>query len=37
MMSALNFISEDIAASVFIGVAMAIIIALSITTARSER
>ena len=37
MMSALNFISEDAAAAVFIGVAMAIIIALGITTARSER
>lgn len=37
MMSALNFISEDAAAAVFIGVAMAIIIALGITTARGER
>lgn len=37
MMSALNFISEDAAAAVFIGIAMAVIFALAITSARSER
>lgn len=36
MMNALRFVAEDAAAAVFIGVAMAIIIALGITTARSE-
>ena len=36
MMNALRFVAEDAAAAVFIGVAMAIIIALGITTARGE-